>query len=146
MRKTLSVLAVATLATAATAASAQWGRQYDPGWPDTRTEWRGDQECWNARAGHFERVRPGEYQGDLDFGNCRSLGGAWHYGAPAYRDGYVRDGYVGRIYRDGRYYDNRYYGEAREECWNPRAGHFEEVRRGEFQNDLDFRRCRIVRY
>jgi hypothetical protein len=145
MKKSLSVLAVAAFATAATAASAQWGRQYDPAWPDRTPEWRGDQECWNPRAGHFERVRPGEFQGDLDFGNCRSVGGLY-YGAPVYNDRYV-----GRIYRDGRYYDNRVYdnrayGDVKEECWNPRAGHFEEVRRGEYQNDLDFRRCRVVRY
>ena len=51
------------------------------------------------------------------------------------------DRYVGRIYRE----DPRY-GTGREECWNPRAGHFEEVRRGEYQNDLDYRRCRVARY
>jgi len=34
---------------------------------------------------------------------------------------------------------------AKDECWNPRAGHYEEVRSGEFQGDLDFGRCRLVR-
>ena len=136
MRKTLSVLALAVAATAATAASAQ--RYYDPAWPDRTPEWRGGQECWNPRAGHFEAVRPGEFQNDLDFNNCR--------GAPAsgaYVDRYYvdRGGYVGRVYN----YDRRDYG-TREECWNPRAGHFEEVRRGEYQGDLDYRRCRIARY
>jgi hypothetical protein len=29
------------------------------------------QECWNPRAGHFEDVRPGERQDDLDFSRCR---------------------------------------------------------------------------
>ena len=33
-----------------------------------------------------------------------------------------------------------------EECWNPRAGHFEGVRPGERQNDLDFTRCRPIGY
>jgi hypothetical protein len=35
---------------------------------------RGDMECWNPRAGHFEGVREGEYQDDLDFGRCRQVG------------------------------------------------------------------------
>ena len=35
---------------------------------------------------------------------------------------------------------------TRQECWNPRAGHYEEVRAGEFQGDLDFGRCRLVRF
>ena len=71
------------------------------------------QECWNPRAGHFEGVRPGEAQSDLDFSRCRPVG---DYGAR-----------------------NR---NAPRECWNPRAGHFEEVRPGELQDDLDFSRCR----
>ena len=32
----------------------------------------------------------------------------------------------------------------REECWNPHARHWEDVRPGEYQNDLDFSRCRMV--
>jgi len=28
-------------------------------------------ECWNPRAAHFEGVRPGERQDDLDFSRCR---------------------------------------------------------------------------
>ena len=130
MRKTLSVIAVAVLGAAAASASAQ--RYYDPAWPDRTTEWRGGQECWNPRAGHFEAVRPGEFQGDLDYNNCRGAA----YGGAYYVD--RGDRYVGRVYRDDRY--------GREECWNPRAGHFEEVRRGEYQGDLDYRRCRIARY
>jgi len=126
--KRLAIAAGAILATFATAASAQvYWRTYDA--PAS------SQECWNPRAGHFEQVRPGEYQGDLDFNRCRAIGGY----------------YYDRSY-DNRSYDNRYYYEnnryayrGREECWNPRVGHYEEVRRGEVQNDLDFSRCRILR-
>ena len=70
-------------------------------------------ECWNANARHFEGVRPGETQNDLDFSRCRPIG--------QYR---VQELDVPR------------------ECWNPRAGHYEGVRRGERQDDLDFTRCR----
>ncbi len=76
------------------------------------------QECWNPRAGHFERVRPWERQGDLDFSRCRFVGQRWR--------------------------DTRGYGLAGSECWNPRAGHYERVRPGEIQNDLDFGRCRMT--
>ena len=81
-------------------------------------------ECWNPHAGHYEGVRPGETQNDLDFSRCRSYGG--------------------RYYDNSRYAERRYYG-ARQECWNPRAGHYEEVRPGEAQGDLDFGRCRTYR-
>lgn len=124
--RTMRWIAGAVLATAATAASAQmyWGRTYDPYWdrPDYRSN--AEQECWNPRAGHFERVRPGEVQNDLDFRRCRLAGYA----------------------ENDRYYDRRDWREERRECWNPRARHYEEVRRGEYQDDLDFSRCRIVRY
>jgi hypothetical protein len=58
--------------------------------------------------------------------------------------------YEGRGY-DGRGYD-RYaqrdqrsdWRRADTECWNPRANHYEQVRPEEEQNDLDFRRCRMV--
>jgi len=62
-------------------------------------------------------------------------------------DGRRSDGYY--------YYDNRNYSENRTyyrnnrdnmECWNPRARHYEQVRAGETQNDLDFSRCRSTRY
>ena len=33
-----------------------------------------NQECWNPHARHFERVRPGDYQPDLDFARCRMIG------------------------------------------------------------------------
>jgi len=117
--KTLAI-ALGVLATAAaTAVPAQnyYYRTYDA---------RVDQECWNPRAGHFEAVRPGEYQGDLDFNRCRLSGDR---GDRADR----------REWRQ----ENRQ--EARQECWNPRARHFEEVRSGETQDDLDFSRCRYYR-
>ncbi|MGZ5661966.1 MAG: hypothetical protein ACXWG6_11430 [Usitatibacter sp.] len=76
-------------------------------------------ECWNPNARHYERVRPGERQGDLDFNNCR---------------------FVGEVPRDARSWSS-----GRQECWNPRAQHFEAVRTGERQDDLDFSRCRKTR-
>jgi hypothetical protein len=36
------------------------------------------QECWNPHARHFEEVRPGERQDDLDFSRCRPRAG-WDY-------------------------------------------------------------------
>lgn len=86
-------------------------------------------ECWNPGANHFEQVRPGEYQNDLDYGRCRVMN--------EYRGGnryYYRD--------NGRY--NRPENPA--ECWNPHSRHFEEVRSGEVQNDLDFSQCRPLGY
>ena len=80
-------------------------------------------ECWNPRAGHFEQVRPGEYQDDLDMSRCRAIGSAYY---------------------DNRYYDNRVYRETREECWNRHARTFETVRPGERQDDLDYGRCRVI--
>ena len=125
MRK-IAIAAGALLVAAAGAASAQvyYGRSYtyDPYGP--RIELRAGDECWNPRAGHFEAVRPGEVQNDLDFSRCRPIGGRYY---------------------ERRYYD-RGYGDLRQECWNPRAGHYEEVRPNEIQNDLDFGRCRMVRY
>jgi hypothetical protein len=91
----------------------------------------GGQECWNPGAGHFERVRPGETQNDLDFRRCRPVG-------DEQRD--RRDYRDGRSYNDGRSYSQ----DAARECWNPRAGHFENVREGTTQPDLDYSRCRIV--
>ena len=123
----IAIAAGALLVAAAGAASAQvyYGRSYtyDP-YYGTRFELRAGDECWNPRAGHFEAVRPGEVQNDLDFSRCRPIGGRYY---------------------ERRYYD-RGYGDWRQECWNPRAGHYEEVRPGEFQNDLDFGRCRMARY
>ena len=76
-------------------------------------------ECWNQGAGHYEAVRPGERQNDLDFNKCH---------------------YVGESPRDVKRWNS-----GGEECWNPHANHFEGVRSGERQDDLDFSRCRKVR-
>ena len=125
--KRLAIAAGVILTTVAASASAQvyWSRTYNAPYYANA-----NQECWNPRAGHFEQVRPGEYQGDLDFARCRMIGGS----------------YYDRYYDNSRYYDRNSYGyRGREECWNPRAGHYEEVRRDEVQNDLDFSRCRVYR-
>ncbi len=140
--KRIATLAAMSLLAAATTVSAQ-GRQYDPAWPDRTPEWRGDQECFNPRAGHFERVRPGEVQNDLDWNQCRSPGNAYNE-RPVYNDRPIARGGMYLERRD--YRDNRDYRETREECWNPRARHFEEVRRNDYQGDLDFNRCRVARY
>src|SRR5258708_7016911 len=130
--KTLALAAATILAGLATSVSAQtyYDRSYDPyrdgrsyyAERDARVLETRPQECFNPRAGHFEMVRPGEIQNDLDFRNCRFLG-----------------------YREDERSARREWREAREECWNPRARHFEEVRRGEVQDDLDFGRCRMLR-
>ena len=45
----------------------RWGYRRDR-WAD-----RQGAECWNPRARHYEEVRPGERQDDLDFNRCRAL-------------------------------------------------------------------------
>lgn len=129
--KRLAIAAGAVLATLATTASAQIyiERTVDPYWAARNDFFAGRHECWNPRAGHFEQVRPGEYQDDLDFSRCRM-----------FRERY----YTERTYDDRYYNRGRYYREVREECWNPRARHYEEVRPGEFQDDLDRTRCRVI--
>ena len=121
MKKIAIALGAAAIALA-TMASAQV--YYSP---NPRAEWREtNSECWNPRAGHFEQVRPGEYQNDLDRSRCRVIGGERY---------------------DNRYenrYDNRVQRDANEECWNPRARTFEQVRPGEYQDDLDYGRCRVI--
>lgn len=49
-------------------------RRRDERWRDSRGN--GDWECWNPHAGHFEGVRPGDVQNDLDFSRCRPKGDA----------------------------------------------------------------------
>jgi hypothetical protein len=123
--KKLALAAGVLLASAAATASAQYYVErvytYDP-YSGARLA---GSECWNPRAGHFEEVRPGEVQNDLDFSRCRMNG-------------------VNNRWAERRMY--REYRERAQECWNPRAGHYEAVRPGEFQGDLDFGRCRIARY
>ena len=126
--KLSAIAAGLVLATAAASASAQVYYErtytYDPYYGQRQYYPTANDECWNPRAGHYEAVRPGEVQNDLDFSRCRQAGNA-----PAY-------------------VERRYYREAvpaRQECWNPRAGHYEAVRPGEYQGDLDMGRCRIYR-
>ena len=122
--KTLTTALATLLAAAAVPAFAQVyydrDRNYlnDPYW-----SFRADRgtECWNPRAGHFEAVRPGEFQNDLDMARCRVIGARYYD-----RDRYARTAPV------------------REECWNPRGRHWEDVRPGERQDDLDYGRCRAV--
>lgn len=126
--KPLAIAAATILAGLATGASAQtyYDRpSYDRGYDRERVVETRDQECFNPRAGNFERVRPGETQNDLDFRRCHFVG----YAIPDRSE--VRE--------------RREIREMRQECWNPRARHYEEVRRGETQDDLDFDRCRLVR-
>ena len=124
--KKLALAAGVLLASVAATASAQVYVErvytYDP------YAARAGSECWNPRAGHFEEVRPGEYQNDLDFSRCRLLGAGDRWGER-------------RMYRE---YRGDYRARA-QECWNPRAGHYEAVRPGEYQGDLDFGRCRFYR-
>lgn len=119
--KTLAIAVASILTAVATPAFAQvyYERSYayDPYWAARADV--GRSECWNPRAGHFESVRPGERQDDLDFSRCRIVGQRW--------------------------VDRSDWRSTREQCWNPRAGHFEDVRLGERQDDLDFFRCRVVR-
>jgi hypothetical protein len=61
-----------------------------------------------------------------------------------YRNNYGNYGERDYRARDDRWRDNRDGRDTRRECWNPRARHFEGVREGERQDDLDFSRCRII--
>lgn len=146
----MAIAAGALLASVAATASAQvyYDRAYthDP-YAAPRAEWRGaGDECWNPRAGHFEGVRPGEVQNDLDFARCRPASNrSYADGNRYYGDGYSYYADGNRNFGDSRR-DRRDWRQNRQECWNPRAGHFEDVRPGEHQNDLDFSRCRIARW
>ena len=117
------------------------------------------EECWNPGAGHFEGVRPGERQNDLDFSRCRPTGSdyrasgrdvpreCWNPNARHFEA--VRPGETQNDLDFSRChttieqgYDRSRRDDVPRECWNPRAGHYEEVRPGERQDDLDFGRCR----
>ena len=111
--RTIAVAVGSMMVAASMVASAQSYNSRDP------NRAVADQECWNQGAGHYERVRSGERQNDLDFNRCR---------------------FVGEAPRDVNRWNS-----GREECWNPRANHLEAVRSGERQDDLDFSRCRHIR-
>jgi hypothetical protein len=143
--KTLMIAAGALCAALATAASAQY---YGPRYGQ-RVD--GTQECWNPHAGHFEQVRPGERQDDLDFSRCRTQQQyeGQVYSAPAYQPPpvYANPNERGPAFAPGYgWYDNRRGPSSNDECWNPHAGHYEQVRPGESQDDLDFSRCRPMAY
>jgi hypothetical protein len=148
--KSLAMAAGAFCAALATAASAQYYSE------NGRWVQRGGagQECWNPHAGHFEQVRPGERQDDLDFSRCRVIGGRAYdapvYSAPAYQPPpvYANPNEPGPAYAPGYgWYDNGARNlSSGDECWNPHAGHYEQVRPGERQDDLDFSRCRPIGY
>jgi len=129
------IAAGALLATAAASASAAVYR--DQAWyqGDEPAPLGSNTECWNPHARHYEQVRPAERQDDLDFSRCRMIGSGAYYEAPRY--------YEAPPARYS-YYDAP--AAAGDECWNPHAGHFEQVRPGEVQNDLDFTRCRPAGY
>lgn len=48
--------------------------------------------------------------------------------------------------RSQRFYEVRNWRGIPHECWNFRARTFELAREGEFQDDLDYSRCRPARY
>ena len=114
------------------------------------------EECWNPRAGHFEGVRPGETQNDLDFSRCRPTGDyrasdrdvpreCWNPRARHFegvRPGERQDDLDFSRCRPAVQRWDGHRNDGARECWNPGAGHFEGVREGEQQNDLDFSRCR----
>jgi hypothetical protein len=143
--RTIALAAGALFAALATAASAQY-YGYGGRWVQRAD---GDQECWNPHAGHFERVRPGEVQNDLDFSRCRYIGSRYAeplQPPPVYANPYER----GPRYAPG--YGWYAQGEGQPvpppgyQCWNPHAGHYEEVRPGPPQGDLDFSRCYAPAY
>lgn len=146
--RALAIAAATILAALATSASAQTYYERPSG----------DQECFNPRAGHFERVRPGERQNDLDFRRCRAVdtreqecfnprAGNFERVRPGETQNdldFRRCHFVGYAMPE-RGEMRRETRERRQECWNPRARHYEEVRPSETQDDLDFDRCRLVR-
>lgn len=147
--KVLAIAAATILVGFATGASAQTYYQRDAS----------EQECFNPRAGHFERVRPGERQGDLDYRRCRAVdtrdqecfnprNNSFERVRPGETQNdldFRRCYYVGYTMPAPDARPRPQYAERRQECWNPRARHYEAVRPGESQDDLDFDRCRLVR-
>ncbi|MFZ3323476.1 MAG: hypothetical protein WA190_13970 [Usitatibacter sp.] len=117
--RTISIAVGSMMVAASFVAFAQDSNGRDTGNWTRQTVADQARECWNQNAGHYEAVRPGERQNDLDFNRCH---------------------YIGESSRDEKRWNS-----GRQECWNPRAGHFEAVRNGEHQDDLDFSRCRNIR-
>jgi hypothetical protein len=111
------------------------------------------EECWNPRAGHFEGVRPGEVQNDLDFSRCRAM--ARYYGGASYRE--RRNYPEQRSYPEERTYpwqgrdpERQLYMDSSRgfstECWNPRDERWDVLHPGEIQDNLDKNRCRPNRH
>jgi hypothetical protein len=117
--RTIAIAVGSMMIAACTAAFAQSAYDRNQANEAFRTVADQERECWNQGAGHYERVRPGERQGDLDFKRCRVIGEAPR--------------------------DAKRWSSGQQECWNPHARHFEAVRSGERQDDLDFSRCRNIR-
>ncbi len=114
--KTIAIAVGLALAASAATALAETDRNF-PYDPDAvaQQQWR---EAWERE--HNDRWNEERLREDRYYHDYRA--------APAY-------GY-GNAYAYGR--------DASWECWNPRARHFENVREGERQDDLDFGRCRIA--
>jgi hypothetical protein len=136
--KRIALVAGAVIATVVGSASAQvyYQRPYDA-YPRIV-----DQECWNPRAGHYEGVRPGEVQNDLDFSRCRALG--MRHDHERLILGERRYPWQGReperqLYRDS----SRGFST---ECWNPREERWDVLHPGEIQDNLDKNRCRPNRH
>jgi hypothetical protein len=81
MPRKLAIAAGLLLFGAAAGAHADYYVYRDvPAWTNENSE------CWNPHARHFEQVRPGGYQGDLDYSRCRVLAdGNFAYGRPYWR-------------------------------------------------------------
>jgi hypothetical protein len=69
--KTIAIALGSMVIAASTAAFAQDTYYRQQGNEALRAVADQERECWNPHAGHFERVRPGERQDDLDFSRCR---------------------------------------------------------------------------
>jgi hypothetical protein len=138
--RAIAIAAAALLAGVAGTASAQNYRYYSRPAPPV------GYECWNSHAGHYESVRPGPPQGDLDFSRCRPMEG-YAYDAPVVQPPpvYANPNEYGPRYAPGYGWYDQNVGPVGYECWNPNAGHYESVRPGPRQGDLDFSRCRPMR-
>ena len=93
----------------------------------------------NSDANYPSEPEPREYRQwrearERDFQERLAAGREWRYDR----------GWTGERWRDERWRDYAFSNRAWE-CWNPRAGHYEEVRRGEHQGDLDYSSCRRLR-